>query len=102
MTLLEQLQAHKGGLLRLKTQLLVGRGTGWDRSTDRVCLILDALHEQSTNPAWVSAAAEKANAVRKTAAHVGATKSTRIVAAYLLIDGTPQWVWVVEEDIERL
>jgi hypothetical protein len=97
MTLLDKLQAHKGGLLRLKTQLLVGRGTGWDRSTDRVCLLLDALHEQSTNPAWVSAAAEKANAVRKTAARVDA-----IVAAHLLIDGTPQWIWVVEEDIERL
>ena len=42
MTLLEQLQAHKGGLIQLKTQLYWYDGRGWDGDPARVCLLLDA------------------------------------------------------------
>ena len=85
MTLLEKLQSHKGGLLRLKTQLLVGRGTGWDRSTDRVCLILDAI---AVGPS--------------TAAVTTSVRSKTPTAAFLLVDGSPHWVWIAKEDVELL
>ena len=42
MTLLEQLQNHKGSLLRLKTRLYWCESRGYDNNPVRVCLILDA------------------------------------------------------------
>ena len=73
MTFLEQLQSHKGGLLRLKTELYWYGGRGYDRSPDRICLILDA-----------------------------ARRTTADYATLLLIDGSPHWVWVAAEDVELL
>jgi len=88
MTLLEQLQTHKGGLLRLKNQLYWYNGRGYDNNPGRICLILDA--------AIVASA--------KNAAATSVAKWTRPpgVSALLLVDGSPHWVWVAEEDIERL
>ena len=75
MTFLEELQAHTGGLLRLKTQLYWYGGRGPDGSPGQVCLLLDA------------------------AARYGAHAAG---AALLLIDGCPQWVWVCQEDVELI
>ena len=41
MTLLEGLQSHRGGLLRIKSELYWYGGRGFDGSPGRVCLILD-------------------------------------------------------------
>jgi len=41
MTLLEKLESHRGGLVRLPTQLF-WYGRGWDRTPGRICLLLDA------------------------------------------------------------
>ena len=41
MTLLDRLHAHRGGLVRIKTQLFWYGGRGWDRFPGRICLILD-------------------------------------------------------------
>jgi len=88
MTFLEQLQAHKGGLIQLKTQLYwyVG-GRGYDNTPGRICLILDA-----TTVATAAAA---------TTTTVAADPATDTVAL-LLIDGRPQRVWVAEQDVEVL
>ena len=52
MALLDKLQAHRGGLLQLKTQLYwYGRG-GWDNNPGRICLLLDT----SAGIAGISAA----------------------------------------------
>jgi len=91
MTFLETLQAHKGGLLRLKTQLYWYEGRGWDGIHDRVCLILDA-----------AAATASAAAVTTAAAAAATAAATRTPAALLLIDGQPAWIWVAEQDIELL
>jgi hypothetical protein len=96
MTFLQQLQAHKGGLLHLKTQLYWydGRqlywydGRGYDNNPGRVCLILDAT------------AAAAADAAAATTAATAAV--TTAAAAHLLIDGRPAWIWVAEQDIELL
>ena len=78
MNLLETLQAHKGGLICLKTELYWYDRRSWDGTPGRICLILDAT-------ASATAAAEAAAA-----------------AAFLLIDGQPQWIWAAAEDIELL
>ena len=84
MTFLEQLQSHKGGLLYLKTGLYWYGGRGYDRSPDRICLILDAARR---------------TAATGTAAARGTTAD---YATLLLIDGSPHWVWVAAEDVELL
>ena len=112
MTFLERLQAHKGGLLRLKTELYWYGGRGYDGSPDRICLILDAAAVTTAAAAAAAATAAEAAAARTTTA--AAVRSTaarsrprtgtaaRRTAALLLIDGSPQWVWVDEADIEIL
>ena len=98
MTLLEQLQAHKGGLIQLKTQLYWYDGRGYDGTPGRICLILDAA-------AAVAAAARRTSAAtaaaRRIAAYVAPPRADA-PAAFLLIDGQPQWIWVAEEDIALL
>jgi hypothetical protein len=85
MTFLQQLQAHKGGLLRLKTELYWYDGRKWDNNPGRICLILDT--------AWDDASAEASTA----------DYTSRSAAAVdLLIDGKPAWIWVAEQDIELL
>ena len=82
MTFLEQLQSHKGGLLRLKTELYWYGGRGWDKNPGRICLILDAA----------------ASVVVAVAHGLGPA----VAAALLLIDGSPHWVWVAEQDVALL
>ena len=83
MTFLEQIQAHTGGLVRLKTQLYWYGGPGYDNNPGRICLILDA-----------TTAARRSAAARTAAAHV------RSSTTLLLIDGSPQWIWIAEADVE--
>jgi len=87
MTFLQQLQAHKGCLIRLKTQLY-WRWSRGDNNPGRICLILDAARKSA-----VDGAAD--------GAHRSATPAD-YVAAYFLIDGQPAWIWVTEQDIELL
>ena len=86
MTLLETLQAHRGGLLHIKSELYWYGSGGWDGAPGRICLLLDA--------AYPSAAA------------TGATATARwrgpLATVLLLIDGQPQWIWVGKEDVEIL
>lgn len=88
MTLLKTLRAHAGGLVRIKGELYWRRGAGWDRSPGRVCLLLDAAR---TRP-LVDAAARRA---------LDAAPLPPI-AALLLIDGAPHWIWVSQEDVELI
>jgi len=85
MTFLEQLQAHKGGLIQLKSQLYWYGGRGDDGNPGRVCLILDAV---AVGPS--------------TAAVTTSVRSKTPTAAFLLVDGSPHWVWVAKEDVELL
>jgi len=84
MTLLQKLQAHRGGLIRLPTELFWYDRGGWDDTPGRLCLLLDA----TATPTAVAEASVPA-------AHHGAD-----VAALLLIDGQPRWIWVAERDVE--
>ena len=84
MTFLERLQAHKGSLIRLKTQLFwYGRG-GWDKNSGRLCLLLDAAAPEAAPAPAADARAPVASST----------------AALLLVDGQPRWIWVGGEDVE--
>jgi hypothetical protein len=85
MTFLEQLQSHRGGLIRLKELYWYG-GRGWDKSPDQICLLLDAT----------------ASAVIHALAAGACATGARVAAALLLVDGTPHWVWVAQADVELL
>ena len=92
MTLLEGLQSHRGGLLRIKSELYWYGGRGFDGSPGRVCLILDA--DEALAVAVATAATATAAAAW--------TRARRRDAAFLLIDGFPHWVWVAQEDVELI
>ena len=94
MTLLEQLQAHKGGLIQLKTQLYWYDGRGYDGTSGRICLILDATASDAADGVGPVAYAGRAT---NPAGNVYAA-----AAAFLLIDGQPQWIWVAKEGVELL
>ena len=87
MTFLEELQSHRGGILRIKSELFWYGGRGWDGAPGRVCLVLDAA---TTAPE--AAAADLA----------ARGLPGRELAVLLLIDGCPHWVWVAPEDVEIL
>ena len=93
MTFLDRLLSHKGGLIRLKTELYWYGGRGYDRSPDRICLILDA-HLTG----FGSLAADHVDAATPAARRT----TDALVVALLLIDGLPYWVWVAETDVELL
>ena len=88
MTFLEDLQAHKGGLVRIKSDLFWYGGRGWDGITGRVCLLMDTAAAEA-----VASAAASTAAPRAAVAHT---------AALLLVDGAPHWVWVAQADVELL
>jgi len=90
MTLLEQLQSHRGGLLHLKTELFWYDGRGHDNNPGRICLLLDAAAGRAFTVDVVTAATASAAPWRSLAG----------TAALLLIDGQPTWIWVDEDDIE--
>ena len=94
MTFLERLQAHRGGLIRLKAELFWYGGRGWDGNPGRVCLLLDA--------AAVAHGATVLHGTTVLQAHTVTTATAVAATAYLLIDGSPRWVWVAEEDVELL
>jgi hypothetical protein len=94
MTFLETLQAHKGGLICLKTELYWYKGVrSYDGRPGRVCLLLDTAATSCETIAISLAAA------RITGADV---RTGLGVEAYLLIDGSPQWVWLSDKAIEIL
>ena len=89
MNLLETLQAHKGGLICLKTELYWYDRRSWDGTPGRICLILDAT-------------ASAAATTEAAAATFGVAGTEAAAATFLLIDGQPQWIWLAAEDIELL
>ena len=94
MTFLERLQSHKGGLICLKAEHYWYGGRGYDGNPGRVCLLLDTAATSSTT---ITAGARIAARI------TGADVRTGFgVEAYLLIDGSPQWVWVSDRAIEIL
>lgn len=96
MTLLEQLQSHAGGLVKIKTQLFWYGGRGLDGTPDRICLILDA----AADPAAASPGAASPAATSPGAA--GRIDARAVATALLLIDGAPHWVWISEDTVELL
>ena len=103
-TFLEDLESHKGRRICLKTQLYWYNSAQWDLNPNRICIVLDAA--ACNTASWESAAARTYDAGPH-GCHDGpggarAQRIAKTVAAYLLIDGAPQWVFLVEKDVEFL
>jgi hypothetical protein len=99
MTFLQQLQAHKCGLVRLKTPLYWYDGVR-NEIVGRICLLLDAAAAATTTAAaTVTTAAARRSAARSAEAYLGMSSTA---VALLLIDGSPQWIWIAEADVELL
>ena len=94
MTFLEQLQSHKGGLIRLKELYWYG-SRGWDGSPDRICLVLDA---DAAHRAYLDLPEDAA----KGTTSLRDTRRSDMDVALLLIDGRPQWICVSQEGVEFL
>lgn len=94
MTLLNQLQAHRGGLIRIKSELYWCYGRGWDGVPGRICLLLDVATDNDL-PADITA-------TTRPGAMASRSGTATVAAALLLVDGTPRWVWVVAEDVELI
>jgi hypothetical protein len=96
MTFLQQIQAHKGGLICLKTQLYWYGGRGYDNTPGRICLVLDIAATRSA--ARTDAATTPVSALKR----IFYAAETRTASAHLLIDGVPQWIWLADENVELL
>ena len=93
MSFLNRLQPHKGGLIRLKTELYWYGGRGLDGNPGRVCLLFNAakIFKDAHTIGGTPVSCRTVNCeVRKP------------ILAYLLLDGSPHWVWIVEQDVEIL
>ena len=93
MTFFEALRAHRGGLIRIKSELFWYGGEGWDGTPDRICLVLDATVRTPPDLAAVGARAAAPRAYPRPSIRNG---------ALLLIDGCPHWIWVAPEDVELI
>jgi hypothetical protein len=99
MSFLDKLQVHKGGLIRLKTELLWYGKRGWDNNPGRICLILDAVSAETFRERvmYVDAATHAPH--RQSSGVVSAGDKA---AVHLLIDGSPKWIWAIEDVIDLL
>ena len=112
MDFLQTLKAHKGGLLRIKSELFWYGGHGWDNSPGRICLVLDAAAGDGAHLValdalvpWIAAAATVTVALAVVVAVARAVAPAVAVApaaVLLLIDGAPHWVWVAQADVELI
>jgi hypothetical protein len=90
-----KLEAHYGGLVRLKTQLHWDGGP--DNKPGRVCPLLgsDDFSEWRGDIRLVAGTDHTRPPKR------GPTrKAYTVCALHLLLDGQPQWIWAALEDVE--
>ena len=86
-TFLNRMERHIGGLIEIKTELYWYGARAWDKSPGRICLLLEATTGYTIESS-------------RFAAHTANTSES--IAALLLIDGSPRWVWMAKEDVETL
>jgi hypothetical protein len=98
MTFVETLQANRGELLRLKTQLYWYETKSWDDNPGRVCLILDAI---DSGEGEEEADAFLEGSDKRVGAEAG-DDDYKIIVAQLIIDGSPQWVALNKKNIELI
>jgi hypothetical protein len=91
MPLFEQLKAHVGGLIRLKTDLYWHNANSYDEVKGRVCLLLDTTLLGSSS-SWV--------ATSRTMMSRHPWRFLDNAYVLLLIDCQAKWIWISEEDVE--
>jgi hypothetical protein len=89
----KRLRSHIGKLICLKTQLYWFYQGGWDNNPGRVCILISVQHGRFSKQPVAEGAYH-----RKIIDRVGRVKKT--IAIELLVDATPQLIWVTNKDLE--
>jgi hypothetical protein len=97
MTFKEQLHAHVGGLVRLKTDLYWYSTRFRDGIKGRICLLLDAADSDTRDRFAVGAAI---TAIVNASTSTGLNRDKVTAHALLLIDDQAKWIWTSIEDVE--
>ena len=100
MTFLEELQAHKGGLVRIKSELYWYGGRGPDGSPGRVCLLLDTAPDITTQPLRLGGDPLRPPAITLLHGDPNPFDNVRSRSASPLIEDKLQWVCVCSRDCE--
>jgi hypothetical protein len=99
MMFFDQLKAHIGGLVRLKTDLYWYDSSSWDRVKDRMCLLLD-VGEVMVHPF-----PRGHPALRNLDATGHVPHPDELIpgeAVLLLIDGSCKRIWISKRDVELI
>jgi hypothetical protein len=101
MTFFEKLKAHVGGLVHLKTDLYWYDSFLWDGNEGRVCLLLDVGKIIDTTINGNIGFNPKRLGLDTAGVATVSILDTRFVfIVFLLIDGSPQQVWITEDAME--
>jgi hypothetical protein len=98
MTFIEQLKAHVGELVRLRTDLYWYNAQSYDGIKGRICLLLDATDRLEDNHRLRAGRLTIVEARGPPRPYTGAGR----VYVLLLIDGSPKWVLTSREDAELI
>ena len=93
MIFLDRLLSHKGGLIRLKTELYWYGGRGYDGNPGRICLLFNAA-KRFKDAHTIGGTPVSCSTVN--------CEVRKPILAYVLLYGSPCWVWIVEQDVEIL
>ena len=93
MTFLETLQKSIGKLIMLKSQLFWHKKGAWDNNPGQIFLILDV---KSYSEIWWGQTGGGFTAITENAKD----RDPHTVGLLLLIDGSSQWIWINEKDVE--
>jgi hypothetical protein len=88
MMFLDALKAHRGGLVRLKTEDYSYRSKLWDEIAGRIFLLLDS--------------GDRAAATLDPPPMAVAGDINKLTPMLLLIDEVPKWVWSTEDAVELI
>ena len=83
---IETLRSHRGGLVRLLSDLFWYSTACFDQRQDRICLILDANDRSNVTPS-----AESVNYCTN--------GGDECAGLHVLIDGKPAWIWITKVDV---
>ena len=100
MMFLRRLRSHIGGLIRLKTGLFWYDGSGYDNTPERVCLLLETVSAGVEGPRTVATTTGTTGSIAAVYAVPTTARMFAAMPALLLVDGSPCWIWLVEDDAE--
>lgn len=102
MTFHDQLKAHIGCLIYVTNKFYWYSLNSWDDVKERVCMLLDFVSDDQVASAdWKKIAVEAdATPSRPGVDYDDDQDTTCDIAALLLVDGAPKWIWISKNVIK--